>query len=269
MADPQPVEGPVVLVGCGRLGSAILEGWLLTQTVAASDLIILTPSQKPAAEAARAQGARVNPPLEVLAEAKVIVLAVKPALWRDVMTPLLPFLGDQAVILSVMAGVTAPTLAEGIGGWPIVRVMPTTGVSRGRGVASVWSADDRARALGRALFRPMAETVDLADEALMDAATAVAGSGAAYFYAFTEALARAGEAAGLDAGTADVLARATLRSAAESMGDDPLDALIGRIASPGGSTRAGLEAMARDGRLTEMLNDTVAAAVRRNREMGA
>ena len=103
----------------------------------------------------------------------------------------------------------------------------------------------------------------------MDAATAVAGSGAAYFYAFTEALARAGEAAGLDAGTADVLARATLRSAAESMGDDPLDALIGRIASPGGSTRAGLEAMARDGRVTEMLNDTVAAAVRRNREMGA
>ena len=83
MADPQPVEGPVVLVGCGRLGSAILEGWLLTQTVAASDLIILTPSQKPAAEAALAQGARVNPPLEVLAEAKVIVLAVKPALWRD------------------------------------------------------------------------------------------------------------------------------------------------------------------------------------------
>jgi pyrroline-5-carboxylate reductase len=204
-----------------------------------------------------------------LADAKVIVLAVKPALWRQVMTPLLPFLGDQAVILSVMAGVTAPTLAEGIGGWPIVRVMPTTGVSRGRGVASVWSADDRARALGRALFRPMAETVDLADEALMDAATAVAGSGAAYFYAFTEALARAGEAAGLDAGTADVLARATLRSAAESMGDDPLDALIGRIASPGGSTRAGLEAMARDGRLTAMLNDTVAAAVRRNREMGA
>jgi pyrroline-5-carboxylate reductase len=99
------------------------------------------------------------------------------------------------VILSVMAGVTAPTLAEGIGGWPIVRVMPTTGVSRGRGVASIWSADDRARSIGRGLFEPMAETVVLADEALMDAATAVAGSGAAYFYAFTEALARAGEAA--------------------------------------------------------------------------
>jgi len=263
------VTGPVVLVGCGRLGSAILEGWLLTQTVAADELIIFSPSEKPASEAARLRGARVNPPLETLTEAKVIVMAVKPAMWREVMTPLLPFLGDDAVILSVMAGVTAPTLAEGIGGWPVVRVMPTTGVSRGRGVASVWSADDRARALGQVLFEPMAETVVLDDENLMDAATAVAGSGAAYFYAFTEALAHAGEEAGLDAATADVLARATLRSAADSMGEDGLEALIGRIASPGGSTRAGLDALAKDGRLTAMLNDTVAAAVRRNREMGA
>ncbi|WP_299174960.1 pyrroline-5-carboxylate reductase dimerization domain-containing protein [uncultured Brevundimonas sp.] len=268
MSAPVPSRGPVVLVGCGRLGSAILEGWLLTDSVAAADLIILSPSEKPAAEVARGQGARINPPLEALTEAEVIVLAVKPAMWREVMTPLLPFLADRAVILSVMAGVTAPTLAEGIGGWPIVRVMPTTGVSRGRGVASIWSADDRARTIGRGLFESMAETVVLTDEALMDAATAVAGSGAAYFYAFTEALARAGEASGLDAATADVLARATLRSAADSMGDDGLEALIGRIASPGGSTRAGLDAMAKDGRLTAMLNETVAAAVKRNREMG-
>ena len=190
------VPGPVVLVGCGRLGSAILEGWLLTETVAAQDLIVLSPSEKPASEAARARGARINPPLEALTQARVVVLAVKPAKWREVMAPLAPFLNDQAVILSVMAGVTAPSLAEGIGGWPIVRVMPTTGVSRARGVASVWSGDPGAEALGRDLFAAMAETVVLKDEALMDAATAVAGSGAAYFYAFTEALARAGQAAG-------------------------------------------------------------------------
>lgn len=263
------VTGPVVLVGCGRLGSAILEGWLLTGTVAASDLIVLTPSEKPAAEAARAKGARINPPLEALKAARAVVLAVKPAIWREVFTPLLPFIGEDAVIVSVMAGVSAPSIVEGTGAWPVVRVMPTTGVSRGRGVASVWSAHEGARALGRALFEPMAETVDLTDEALMDAATAVAGSGAAYLYAFTEALARAGEAAGLDAATADALARATLRSAGDSMGDDALDVLIGRIASPGGSTRAGLEAMDAGGRLQVMLNDTVAAAVRRNREMGA
>lgn len=89
MADPQPVEGPVVLVGCGRLGSAILEGWLLTQTVAASDLIILTPRksppQKPPWRRRAGQSAARG-----IGRGKVIVLAVKPALWRDVMTPLLP-----------------------------------------------------------------------------------------------------------------------------------------------------------------------------------
>ncbi|MDQ1154107.1 pyrroline-5-carboxylate reductase [Brevundimonas sp. SORGH_AS_0993] len=269
MPESALADGPVVLVGCGRLGAAILEGWLLTGAVAPSDLMILSPSRKPAAEAARAKGARVNPPLEALTAARAVVLAVKPALWRQVMAPLTPFLHDQAVIVSVMAGVTAPTLAEGLGGWPIVRVMPTTGVARGRGVASVWAADAAARALGRALFEPMAETVDLADEDLMDAATAVAGSGAAYFYAFTQALAEAGAKAGLDAATAETLARATLKSAADAMGDEALDALIARIASPGGSTRAGLESMQSDGRLTAMLEDTVAAAVRRNREMGA
>ncbi|WP_453978316.1 pyrroline-5-carboxylate reductase family protein [Brevundimonas sp. Marseille-Q4549] len=263
-----PVDGPVVLVGCGRLGSAILEGWLLTGTVAPPDLMILSPSEKPAAEAARAQGAQINPPLEALTTARALVVAVKPALWRQAMAPLTPFLNDQAVIVSVMAGVTAPALAEGLGGWPIARVMPTTGVARGKGVASIWAADPAARALGRALFESMAETVDLPDEALMDAATAVAGSGAAYVYAFTQALAEAGVKAGLDAATAETLARATLKSAADAMGDEALDALIGRIASPGGSTRAGLEAMQRDGRLTAMLDDTVAAAVRRNREMG-
>jgi len=262
------VEGPVVLVGCGRLGSAILEGWLLTQTVAAGDLIILTPSSKPAAEMARVEGARVNPELEALRDARALVLAVKPALWREAVTPLLPFLNARAVIVSVVAGVTAPTLAEGTGGWPIVRVMPTTGVARGRGVASIWAADDAAREVGRGLFAAMSETIDLSDEALMDAATAVAGSGAGYVYAFIAALAKAGEASGLDAATAKVLARATLRSAADAMGDEDLDALIARIASPGGSTQAGLDVMAGDDRLQRMLDETVAAATRRNRQMG-
>ena len=261
-------SGPVVLLGCGRLGSAILEGWLLTETVRPSDLIILTPSEKPAAEAARAGGARINPPLETLRDARCVVVAVKPAVWREALAPLLPHLGEQAVILSVMAGVTAPSLAEGVGPWPIVRVMPTTGVARGRGVATVYAGDAAARALGRALFEPMAVTVDLPDEAAMDAATAVAGSGAAYFYAMTEALARGGEAAGLPADTARTLARATFVAAAESAGDEPLDQLIGRIASPGGSTRAGLDVMAEGGRIDRLMAEVVAAAVRRNRKMG-
>ena len=95
--------GTVALVGCGRLGSAILEGWLKTGAVAAHDLIILTPSEKPAAEAARALGARVNPPLAALSGARTLVLAVKPAKWREALGPLVGALNPEAVIVSVMA----------------------------------------------------------------------------------------------------------------------------------------------------------------------
>ena len=80
-------NGAVVLVGCGRLGSAILEGWLATSTVAPDQLIVLTPSDKPATEAARAAGVRINPPSHAFAAAQAVVLAVKPGKWRDALAP--------------------------------------------------------------------------------------------------------------------------------------------------------------------------------------
>ncbi|MBA3051042.1 NAD(P)-binding domain-containing protein, partial [Brevundimonas sp.] len=125
---------PVALVGCGRLGSAILEGWLGTGAVAARDLIILTPSDKPAAEAARVRGARVNPPSADLIAARTLVLAVKPAKWREALIPLAETLNPEAVVVSVMAGVSASDIAA-VSGRPVARVMPTTAVAQGRGVA--------------------------------------------------------------------------------------------------------------------------------------
>ena len=136
--------GAVVLVGCGRLGSAILEGWLATGTVAPADLIILTPSEKPAAETARGQGARVNPPAEALARARALVLAVKPAYWREALEPLVAAVPNETPIVSVMAGVKAGDIAA-VSGRPVARVMPTTAVAQGRGVAALWSADAEAR----------------------------------------------------------------------------------------------------------------------------
>ncbi|WP_284222923.1 pyrroline-5-carboxylate reductase family protein, partial [Brevundimonas denitrificans] len=123
--------GTVALVGCGRLGSAILEGWLKTGAVAARELIIFTPSDKPAAEAARAQGARVNPPIDALVEARALVLAVKPAKWREALGPLVGALNPEAVIVSVMAGVAAADISA-VAGRPVARVMPTTAVAQGR-----------------------------------------------------------------------------------------------------------------------------------------
>src|SRR5690606_33275148 len=155
---------PVLLVGCGRLGSAIARGWLLTGAVDPHQLMIVTPSSKPAAEAAREAGATINPAPEAVARARTVVLAVKPAKWREVAAGLRVQLGDRAVILSVMAGVGAEDLAEGFPGHEVVRVMPTTGVTYGDGAASVYAASDQARRVAHALFEPMAATVDLPDE---------------------------------------------------------------------------------------------------------
>ena len=260
-------SGPVVLLGCGRLGSAIVEGWLKTGAVAPSDLIILTPSEKPVAGQARALGARINPPMDELGPARALVLAVKPALWRTALGPLTAHLGAQTRLVSVMAGVSAADIAE-VAARPVARVMPTTAVAQGRGVAGLWSANPEARETARDLFSPMAEVVDLEVEAQIDAATAVAGSAPAFIYAFVQALAEAGQAEGLSEAAARRLARGALRSAGAGVEtDEALEALIARIASPGGTTRAGLDALSASGDLQRAATSAVAAAVRRARSL--
>lgn len=257
-----------LLVGCGRLGSAISAGWRAVGAVAPARLAIQTPSSKPEAEAARAAGATLNP-ADLTGVARV-VLAVKPAAWRQAAAELAPRLPEGAVIVSVMAGVRAADLAHAFAGRAVARVMPTTAVAAGLGVAAIWSEDPAARAVAHALFDPMAAVVDLDDEAMIDAATAVSGSGAAYFYAFVEALTRAGEAQGLPPEAAAALARAT---GASSLGwmmrsrQDPA-ALIAQVASPGGTTRAALDVLDGEGALTRLVGQAVDAAVRRARELG-
>jgi pyrroline-5-carboxylate reductase len=259
--------GPVVLLGCGRLGSAIVEGWLKTGAVAASDLIILTPSDKPVAERARAMGARINPPVNELGAARVLMLAVKPAKWRAAFEPLADALGAQTRLVSVMAGVSAADIGL-ICARPVARVMPTTAVAQARGVAALWSADPDVRETARSLFSPMAEVVDLEAEAEIDVATAVAGSAPAFLYAFVESLAGAGRAEGLSEEAARRLARGALRSAGAGVEtNETLEALIARIASPGGTTRAGLDAMAAKGDLVRAASTAVTAAVQRARSL--
>lgn len=245
----------------------MLEGWLATGAVDPAYLIILTPSEKPAAEAARARGARINPSPEALAEVGTVVLAVKPALWRAAATSLGELAAD-ATVISVMAGVGAQALADAFDGRAVARVMPTTAVAQAQGVAAVWATNPAARAVAHGLFDPVADTVDLADEALIDAATAVAGSAPAFIYAFVEALARAGVAEGLAPEAAARLARGALRSAgAGAETGAPLTELVARIASPGGTTEAGLRA-ARSADLDGAAQAAVRAAVEKARSLG-
>ena len=260
-------DAPVVLVGCGRLGSAIVEGWLATGAVDPRRLIILSPSSKPVAEAAALRGARLNPDRSALAEAGSVVLAVKPAMWRSVAEGLSDAFDPGAVIVSVMAGVRDEAISEAFLGRSVARVMPTTGVATGQGVAAIYAANRNAREAAHRLFDPLADTVDLDQEALIDVATAVAGSGPAYVHAFTRALAEAGEAQGLDAESALRLARGAVRSAASADPATSLRDLIARVASPGGTTEAGLKALASDRALDAAVEAAVGAALSRAREL--
>jgi pyrroline-5-carboxylate reductase len=238
---------PVTLLGHGRLGSALVEGWRLT---GAANPTILTRADEP-----------VCPP-----DTCALVISVKPANWREAVTPLAASLPSGAVLISVMAGVRAGDIAAVLDR-SVVRVMPTTAVAQAQGVAAIWSDDEGARAVAHALFDPVADTVDLDQEALLDPATAVAGSAPAFFHAFAQALARAGAEAGLPRDAAERLARGALRSAgAGAATDASLDDLIARIASPGGTTRAGLDALA-EARLGDVARVAVEAAVARARDL--
>ena len=261
---------PILLMGAGRLGGAMLEGWALTGAFAPSDVIIRDPQPSDAARAAAAAGARLNPSEAVLAEARTVLMAVKPQIWRDAVRELEPHLGAEAVIVSVAAGVRAADIAAAFGGRPVARVMPITAVAVAQGAAAIFATDPRAAEAAHALFDPVAKVVDLRDEALMDAVTAVCGSAPAYLYAFTEALEAAGEAEGLPAEDARILARATMAGAAALMarsGEEPSE-LRRQVTSPGGTTEAALKVLMGEKGLAPLLREAVAAASRRSRELG-
>lgn len=228
------------------------------------DLAILSPSTKPAIEVAIGDGARHG--LGNLSEVLRVVLAVKPARWREVSAGLAQSLSSDAVIVSVMAGVPASALSGVFGSRPIARVMPTTAVSAAKGVATCWADDPAARETAAALFGPISQMVEVERESLIDVATAVSGSGAAYVYAFVRAIARAGEAAGLEPEQARVLALATASGALARLEDGgEADALIAEVASPGGTTQAGLAVL--EPELSRLVDATVQAGLAKTREL--
>ncbi len=265
------LQKPILLLGAGALGSSVLKGFRIAGHAGPADLIIvdLKPGDEPKAWAA--DGARLNPAPETWREAKTVLLTVKPQGWHAVAAILNGNLAADAVIVSVMAGVQTDSLKKAFAGHPVARVMPTTGVATGKGVASIYADAPRALEAAQGLFGPMASTVVLSEEGLMDSATAVSGSGPAYVYAFVRALERAGRETGLSRSHARDLARGTLVSAArllDSTGEEP-DDLIQKVASPGGTTEAALKVLCKPGEgLDELIMAAVHAAQQRSKELG-
>jgi pyrroline-5-carboxylate reductase len=268
----QNVSGTLVLVGAGKMGGAMLDGWLRLGFTR-ERIVILEPRPSPDIEAVTELGVRLNPPADTIREAAFIVVAIKPQEAAGVVPTLKPLAGSGALVISIMAGKTLAFLEGALGaGTAIVRAMPNTPAAIGRGitvgVANAKVAPDQ-KTLAHRLLGAIGAVEWVEDEALIDAVTAVSGSGPAYVFLLAESLARAGAAAGLPPDLAARLARATVSGSGELLHQSSLDAATLRqnVTSPGGTTAAALGVlMAADG-LDPLMEKAVAAATKRSREL--
>ena len=258
---------PILLLGAGRMGGALIAGWRRAGAFAPDQLMIRDPA--PSADVL-ASGALIDPDPAAMSRARTVLLAVKPQIWREAAASVAPRLANDAIIVSIAAGVAAADIAVVFSGRRVARVMPTTAAAIGMGTASVFSSDAEARAAAHALFGPVGTVVDLDNEDLMHAATAVSGSAPAYLYAFVEALEAAGLALNLPPDVARDLARATMAGAAALMADSGADAadLRRQVTSPGGTTEAALQVLMGQGGLSPLLKAAAVAAAQRSRELG-
>jgi pyrroline-5-carboxylate reductase len=251
------------LVGCGNMGSTMLRRWIASG-VAPESVTVIDPFALPVPA-----GVTLVPEAPA-SSADVIVLAVKP---QQLDTALSASRTTGALLVSILAGVEEATLRERFDVRAVVRAMPNLPVGIAKGVIALHSADAGAadRETAQALMAPLGLVEWIADEALFDAVTALSGSGPGFVYRFIEALAEAGAALGLPADQAQRFAIATVEGAAAlaAASHEPPATLAGRVASPGGTTRAGLDILDEGDALKRLVHDTLAAAARRGAELAA
>jgi pyrroline-5-carboxylate reductase len=264
------IKGSIVLAGAGKMGSALLTGWLKAG-LAADRIAAIEPQPSAEINAFAKQGLRLNPASAAVGEVAALVIAVKPQSFAEAAALLKPLVSSDTLVVSIMAGMTIAKIASACGG-AVVRAMPNTPAAIGRGITVAVAAANVStgqRGVADALLRATGSVEWVADEALMDAVTAVSGSGPAYVFLLAEELARAGVAAGLPATLAARLARETVAGSGALLQQSDLDAATLRknVTSPGGTTAAALEIlMGKDG-LSELMARAVAAATRRSQEL--
>lgn len=266
---------PIVLIGAGRMGQALLAGWAQRGI---APLIAVEPSPSPALK----RFAKLNH-VALFARADSIdsvraaacVVALKPQVLKREAARLRAIAGSGAVMISIAAGTNITTLKKAWGAKArIVRAMPNTPGAIGRGITALYAAkgvNAKDRALAGKLLSALGQTLWVKRESDIDAVTAVSGSGPAYVFLLVEALAEAAQAEGLSRAMAQRLARATVTGSGALLEADPanVETLRRNVTSPGGTTEAALKVLlAKDG-LSSLLRRAVAAAHRRARELGS
>ncbi len=258
----------IALVGCGAMGKALLQGWLKAG-LKASYLVA-----EPGAVKKDKRVVHLKKPDKRLLTADVVVLAVKPQVMDDVCRKLKPFISPDALVLSIAAGRSVKSLESVFGKKrPVVRAMPNLPASIGKG-ATVATANKNAGAAQRKLVDRLLRCVGhvewLKDEKLMNAATALVGSGPAYVFYMIEVLAESARKLGFDADKAQILARKTVTGGAAlaEAGADSAATLRKNVTSPGGTTEAALKILM-NGKMQKLFDDALKAAARRGKELSS
>lgn len=266
------IEGTILLAGAGKMGGALLTGWL-NAGVPLSRIAVIEPHLSDELRQLVSLDLRVNPSVDEAGELAALVLAVKPQTFAEAAPRLKSFCTPQTLVVSIMAGTPLGRIESGCGG-AVVRAMPNTPASIGRGmtvaVASTKVSDVQGT-FADALLSATGDIEWIDDETLMDAVTAVSGSGPAYVFLLAEELARAGVAAGLPADLAAKIARATISGSGELLRQSSLDAATLRknVTSPGGTTAAALDVLMAEGGMSRLMTEAVAAATKRSKELAS
>jgi pyrroline-5-carboxylate reductase len=264
------IKGTIVLAGAGKMGGAMLSGWL-AQGLDARMVGVIEPYPSDEISALAAKGVRFNPTPQQIGAVATLVVALKPQMFREAGADLKRYAGSSTLVVSIMAGTTIASIEEICGG-SVVRAMPNTPAAIGRGITVAVAANNVSpsqRAVADALLRATGSIEWVDDENLMDAVTAVSGSGPAYIFLLAEELARAGVEAGLPSDLATRLARETVAGSGELLhrSELPSATLRQNVTSPGGTTAAALEVLMGPDGMQSLLTRAVAAATKRSREL--
>lgn len=259
----------LVLLGCGKMGGAMLAGWL-ERGLDPDAVHVIDPNPS---DWLRGTGVRINE-TDLPAAPAVALIAVKPQMMGDALPRLRAMAGGDTLFVSVAAGTPIAAFEKEFGAAsPVIRAMPNTPAAIGRGITAIIGNGAAGAAhldTAEALLSAVGQVVRLDTEAQMDAVTGVSGSGPAYVFHLIETLARAGEAQGLPAELAMRLAKATVGGAgalAEAAEEDPAQLRV-NVTSPNGTTQAALDVlMDEETGFPALLDRAVAAAVRRAREL--
>jgi pyrroline-5-carboxylate reductase len=266
----------VLLAGCGNMGFAMLTGWLKSGRLKPGDVYVVEPNEALRARAG-AEGVNVFSDAGQLPDTlspALVIFAVKPQVMRDVVPAYRRFKSADTAFLSIAAGTGMKVFEDILGAdAAIVRCMPNTPAAIGKGMMVTFANANVTAAQSAFIAELLATSGQVAaidDESLMDAVTAVSGSGPAYVFHFIECLTAAGEAAGLPSDTAKLLAMQTVYGAGAlaAASDEEPGKLREQVTSPGGTTAAALGVLMGEDRLKKLVTEAVEAARRRGVELG-